>query len=264
MERATDFYMRGFTARHYRDIRSLLEEYSGARHGANFFTKQDDIIYDILDWSLEVRSSISRFEGTNTVVFDDGTRADVDAIVWCTGYQPELPFLDEAFRDAGTGQSSGGFFDGQTLYKHVFHPRLGDSLAFIGFARPQIGAMPPIAELQARWFGAVLSGESALPGSSAMEEEAVADRSKFEAEKIFSGRLRSSVDFAKYTSDVAQKAGCYPDVGFQLLFSDPLLWQAFWLGPVLPQSYRIADAGARGETARAKMKEIYRTFLTRG
>merc|ERR1719456_1279099 len=103
MDRATDFYMRGFTAKHYRDVRSLLEEYSGARHGSNFFTKTDDIIYDILDRSLEVRPGIAAFEGKNTVVFDDGSRADADMVVWCTGYQPKLPFLEEALKDAGVG-----------------------------------------------------------------------------------------------------------------------------------------------------------------
>jgi len=263
-QRATWYRMQGYTTWHYQQVRSLLEEYSGARHTQNFLTKSDDFIYNLLDRSLELRPAIKGYEGTETVVFEDGSRADVDIVVWCSGYQPIVPFLSELLESEGVAVSSDGKgrVDGQELYKNVFHPKLGDSLAFIGFARPQLGAMPPIAELQGRWLGAVLQGKATLPSSEEMTGEIAEDTEKYGA-KIFSGRLRNTVDFVKYTADVAQRAGCYPDMGITKIFSDFDLWWAFWFGPAVPQSYRIADEGEKGSEARSYLKSIYLTFFTR-
>lgn len=263
--RAAWFRMQGYTTWHYQQVRSLLEEYSGARHTQNFLTKSDDFIYNLLDRSLELRPAVAGYEGKETVVFEDGSRADVDVVVWCSGYQPRVPFLSELLNGEGDkcgSSASEGHVDGQELYKNVFHPTLGDTLAFIGFARPQLGAMPPIAELQGRWFGAVLRGEVQLPNAEKMAAEIVEDTAAYSA-KIFSQRLRSTVDFVKYTSDIALRAGCYPDMGIAKMLTDFELWWAFWFGPAVPQSYRIADQGEKGSEARAYLKSIYLTFFTR-
>lgn len=268
--KAAEYRLRGFGMRHYSQVRAVLEEYSGAAHGSNFFTKSDDFIYDLLDRSLEVRPGIASYDEAHTVRFEDGSHAEADVIVWCTGYQPRVPFLSSLLRADAAGSPShtlsssveDAFLDGQELFKHVFHPGLDSSVAFIGFARPQLGAMPPIAELQARWFGAVLSGEVRLPSKEDMLAEMETDSSRYEC-KVFSERLRSSVDFAGYTTEVAKRAGCYPDMGVRTLIQEPLLWRAFWLGPVLPQVYRIGEAGQRGADARQRVVATYQTFFTR-
>jgi hypothetical protein len=263
-QRASLFRMRGYTTRHYQEVRSLLEEYSGARHSQNFLTKSDDFIYNLLDHSLELRPAVTAYQGTNSVVFADGSCTEADVVVWCTGYQPRIPFLSNVLTDQSSSRQNepSDWLDGQDLFKNVFHPSLGNSLAFIGFARPQLGAMPPIAELQSRWFGAVLDGESVLPNESDMQKEMLVDQGRY-GEKIFAGRLRSSVDFGKYTAEIAQRAGCYPDVGFSTLFKDYALWRAFWLGPVIPQAYRVGDTGERGAEARRRLVEVYETFFSR-
>merc|ERR1712228_853188 len=122
----------------------------------------------------------------------------------------------------------------------------------------QLGAMPPIAELQARWFGAILCGNAELPMLEEMDVQIASDRQRYES-KVYSERLRFTVDFVDYTSDVARLAGCYPSVGLMKLFTDFALWRAFWFGPVLPQAYRIDDGGARAAVARKRLVELYRT-----
>lgn len=258
--RAVEYRMQGYTLRHYQQIRSLLEEYSGARHTQNFLTKSDDFIYNLMDHSLELRPGIKGYEGTNTVIFEDESKTEADLVVWCTGYQPQVPFLQHLL--PASSPDGRDRFDGTALFKNVFNPEIGESLAFIGFARPQLGAMPPIAELQARWFGAVLSGQAELPSKDTMEAEIITDRVQYE-NKVFAERMRSTVDFGRYTADIAKRAGCYPDVGMRTFFQDFSLWQAFWFGPVLPQSYRLDDGGGRGEAARARLKMTYQTFFTR-
>jgi dimethylaniline monooxygenase (N-oxide forming) len=74
-------------------------------------------------------------------------------VVLCTGFRTHLPFY-----------TANPKLDGRDLYKNVFLP--GESaLAFIGFARPNVGALPPVAELQARWFAGVVAGKLHLPNA---------------------------------------------------------------------------------------------------
>lgn len=254
MARAADFRMRGFTEAHYREVRSLLEEYSGAQHCSNFLTKSDDFIYDILDARLEVRPGIKYFQ-ERSVVFDDGSAVEADLVVFCTGYEPHLPFLSPQLH-LPCGPT--GVLDPTGLYKRVFPPAL-QGIGFIGFARPQLGAMPPIAELQARWFAAVLAGDAQLPELEQMQAAISAESEAYNT-KVFAGRLRASVNFGLYTAELAQHAGCYPDIGFSTFFSDNALWRAFWLGPCLPQAFRIGDASERGERARSYLKRTYEAF----
>mmetsp|Transcript_9517 Transcript_9517/g.13970 ORF Transcript_9517/g.13970 Transcript_9517/m.13970 type:complete len:124 (+) Transcript_9517:170-541(+) len=121
--------------------------------------------------------------------------------------------------------------------------------------------MPPLAELQARWLAAVLVGKAQLPTKTAMQAEIDADESRYN-NKVFADRMRSTVDFGKYTADIARRAGCYPEMGLTRMMSDFPLWLAFWFGPVLPQSYRVDDDGKRGEDARWRVKETYKTFFS--
>ena len=44
-------------------------------------------------------------------------------------------------------------------YKHIFHPEIGHTLCFLGFARPTGGGVPATAELGARYFVALLKGD---------------------------------------------------------------------------------------------------------
>jgi hypothetical protein len=70
-----------------------------------------------------------------------------DRMILATGYKPSWPFLQDAPRH---------------LYKLVFAPE-DPTLAFVGFARPVLGSIPSLGEVQARWVATVLSGRVALP-----------------------------------------------------------------------------------------------------
>ena len=49
---------------------------------------------------LEVKPILERVEG-NTVFFSDGTQADVDCIILCTGYKHSYPFIKNSLRYVG-------------------------------------------------------------------------------------------------------------------------------------------------------------------
>lgn len=82
----------------------------------------------------------------------------VDTIVLATGYNYDFPYLPSNSMYK-TGHRMG-------LYKHVFPPTLEHpTLAVVGFIHG-LGAIMPLAEMQARWVTRVFKGEAVchLPG----------------------------------------------------------------------------------------------------
>ena len=54
------------------------------------------------------------------------------------------------------------------LYKNVFCPDIGHTVAFIGFVEPASGAVLPMSEIQSRWFAELTQGNISLPGQNVM------------------------------------------------------------------------------------------------
>jgi dimethylaniline monooxygenase (N-oxide forming) len=92
------------------------------------------------------------------VRFVDGTVEPIDALVFATGYALAFPFLDPALSPVTP--------DGLDLYRVIAHPDCRN-LFFIGICRAT-GAIPPLAEMQARWATGVLQGRVGLPSSDQM------------------------------------------------------------------------------------------------
>ncbi|CAJ0943065.1 unnamed protein product [Ranitomeya imitator] len=118
------------------------------------FRQKPPIINDylpshILQGSIKVKPSIKSFSETS-VIFEDGTEADVDEVIFATGYNSTFPFLDDDILKLNNNDIS--------LYKYVFPMYLGKpTLAFLGLIQP-LGAIMPTAELQARWATRVFRG----------------------------------------------------------------------------------------------------------
>ncbi|KAK3286156.1 hypothetical protein CYMTET_6275 [Cymbomonas tetramitiformis] len=132
-------------------------------HGFVIFgTKNESFVKAMIYSGLELKPSITKFEGQN-VHFEDGTVFEnCDAVVLNTGYRMFFPFLE------GVVPEFCGCPDVRSLYKHSFHPDLGTDIMFSGFARPGFGALPPCSEMQARYISMLLSGERTLPPKDVM------------------------------------------------------------------------------------------------
>lgn len=102
---------------------------------------------------MRVKPNIQEFTETSAI-FEDGTREDIDAVVFATGYSFSFPFLEGCVK----------VVENQIpLYKFVFPPDLEKpTLAFIGLIQP-LGAIMPISELQCRWATRVFKGKSGKP-----------------------------------------------------------------------------------------------------
>src|SRR4051794_35275563 len=104
-----------------------------------------DYLAQVRDGSIVCRPAIASIEG-RTVTFTDGSVETVDAIICATGYDVDIPYLNELGADLA-------------LYQRTFSPNL-PGLGVIGQFLAQ-GPYFPLLELQARWIAAVWSGEAA-------------------------------------------------------------------------------------------------------
>jgi hypothetical protein len=157
-------------------------------------TVSDTILTRLAHGAVIPKPNLSRFEGSE-VVFEDGTRASVDVVVYCTGYRISFPFFDEDLVSAPDNRIS--------LYKRVFHPSL-PNLAFIGLVQP-LGAIMPIAEEQGRLVADKLTGRYALPPAAEMQASIAADDAAVRSRYIGSKRHTIQVDFEVYLHELRQE-----------------------------------------------------------
>ncbi|KAJ3599792.1 hypothetical protein NHX12_033747 [Muraenolepis orangiensis] len=135
------------------------------RHG--FFERiplvNDELPSRILSGRVQMRPNVQEFIGSS-VVFEDGSVLDkVDVVVFATGYNYSFPFLPPDLQ-AKSGHRL-------RLYRHIFPPGLSPpTLAVVGFISA-LGAINPLAEMQARWATRVFKGLTALPTQELMLQD---------------------------------------------------------------------------------------------
>ncbi len=123
-------------------------------------TISDEILSRIRHGAVTPRPGIDHLDGRR-VVFTDGTSEEADAIVYCTGYRMDFPFLPQ-----GCPVGPGGSVE---LYRRIVAPgRPG--LYFVGLVRP-MGAITRLVEGQTHWVARIIDGEVTLPDADAMREE---------------------------------------------------------------------------------------------
>ncbi|WP_428307031.1 flavin-containing monooxygenase [Lacipirellula sp.] len=100
---------------------------------------------------LALRPDIARFNGSR-VEFVDGSAAEIDLVVYATGYRVNIPFID---REQLNWQG-----DAPRLFMNVFHPER-DDLFCIGLIQPdsgQFGLVDYQSQLVARYLQAIDRG----------------------------------------------------------------------------------------------------------
>lgn len=136
---------------------------------------------------IKVKSNIERLDG-DSVVFTDGSREQIDVIVYCTGYKISFPFLAPEVFEAKDNKVD--------LYQRVVPPAQ-KGLYFIGLIQP-LGAIMPLAEAQCDWVAELIDGEGALPDRLTMTREIALEQTKMGRRFINSKRHTVEVDFDPY------------------------------------------------------------------
>eukprot|EP00931_Biecheleriopsis_adriatica_P060950 TRINITY_DN3661_c0_g2_i1.p1 TRINITY_DN3661_c0_g2~~TRINITY_DN3661_c0_g2_i1.p1 ORF type:complete len:585 (-),score=94.66 TRINITY_DN3661_c0_g2_i1:164-1918(-) len=220
-------------------------------HGQKFACKNVTFVKQVVDGRIQTNDSgIVRIDG-GFVVFGSGARVKCDCLVMCTGYRDVFPFLKG---NVGRSTTPLAVPEGNVrrLYKHIFHPDVGASLAFIGFVRPTTGGIPPCAEMAARYFALVLSGQRQLPRN-------LAELTRAECEldtKYYrlSPDVKTLVGYKDWMDSMAELVGC--EVKLMRYVLRPRLFVRLCLGSLLPSQYRLRGPGKLPELSMATILSV--------
>lgn len=140
------------------------------------------------------KGGIERLDG-DSVVFTDGSREKVDAIVWATGYNVTFPFLKQ--KELMPQENT------FPLYKRMVKPGF-ENMFFLGLAQP-LPTLVNFAEQQSKLVAAALTGEYAFPDAAEMDRVTMADEKEHLGHFYDSPRHRMQVDFGVYVADLLKE-----------------------------------------------------------
>lgn len=206
-------------------------------------TINDALANRVLSGRLVVKGDLEEVTDTGVRFRGEAEDTKVDDIVLATGYDIKFPFLNDSLLKVEGNRLQ--------LFKYVFPAHLArpETLSFLGYIQP-LGAINPIAEIQARWVVQVLLGNSQLPS----KEEMLSDVERTESEQrrryVHSARHTIQVDYMAYTRDVARRIGADPSLGSVLLRQPALFW-ALLTGPQVPYIFRLQGPHAWHGAAQA-------------
>lgn len=142
---------------------------------------------------IVIRPAIARLDGDG-VVFADGRREQVDAIITATGYNIDFPFLSA--EDARVTDNH------IPLYKRMVQadPAL-HGLWFMGLAQT-LPTLVNLAEQQSKLLVAYLAGDYALPDPETMRRTIAAEEQRYQGHYYKSRRHTMQVNFEPYVADL--------------------------------------------------------------
>jgi cation diffusion facilitator CzcD-associated flavoprotein CzcO len=182
----------------YRRVVGRMEDYGLPKPDHDLFeshgTVSDEFPSRVAAGDIQIRTTIERLDGDG-VVFSDGRREQVDVIVWATGYNVSLPFMDKSLLSVDDNRLP--------LFRRMFRPGL-DGLIFIGLLQSTVTIFT-IAERQSRLAAAYLAGDYALPGIEEMERVIVQDEARHNGRYYQSARHTMQVDQEAYYWDLERE-----------------------------------------------------------
>jgi len=220
-------------------------------HGQKFACKNATFLDNLAQGKIGLNvSGIERLEG-EWVYFKDGSKVRCDCLIMCTGYKDRFPFLKGTLDEEGTPLAvpEGNV---RRLYKHIFHPSIGKSMAWIGFVRPSTGGIPACAEMAARYFALLLAGQKELPGNIATLT--TKDHDLDTRFYRLSPDVKTLVGYKDWMDSMAELVGCEVRLWRYLL--RPKLFVRLCLGSVLPSQYRLHGPCALPELASATVLSV--------
>ncbi|MBS1881046.1 MAG: NAD(P)-binding domain-containing protein [Actinobacteria bacterium] len=144
---------------------------------------------------ISAKPNIERYEGGRSVRFVDGSREEIDLVVYCTGYKITFPFFDPAVFSAPDNR--------MPLYRRVASVER-PGLYFVGFIQP-LGPIMPLAEAQSEWIADLLADRASLPAKARMLEEIEAEEGRQRKRFVASKRHTVEVDFYPYLREIRRE-----------------------------------------------------------
>ena len=210
---------------------SGVPEWQTERPFQGAFLNKNATLVDL--WRLgqvRARRGVASASGPR-VRFVDGREEDFDVVVLCTGFVTVFPFLPAPYATRPVD--------------HHLKLCLADdpTLSFVGFARPLVGSIPGIAELQARCVAALAAGRIATPTHAA---RTVAEDQAYARRRFADARIPGLVDMNRYVEELAVWLGVWPR--WSAVFRrSPALWWSAVNAPHNGALFRINEALDAGD-----------------
>jgi hypothetical protein len=130
------------------------------------------------------------------VQFTDGSSAEVDAIIYCTGYKRVFPFFEQAFAERRQ--------DSTSRWMQIVDPEQ-PNLFFVGFTNPGCAVMP-LSEQQAIFVRDLLLDRFAAPSKEAMRQELAEAAKRMRQGEGFPAWYAQNLDCAAYVAALRRTA----------------------------------------------------------
>ncbi|TGK27919.1 NAD(P)/FAD-dependent oxidoreductase [Leptospira gomenensis] len=179
--------------------------------GAAHPTISQDILVRLGRGDVIPKPNIESYNG-NKVKFTDGTEEEIDAVIYCTGYNVKFPFFREGLISAKDNHLP--------LFHRMIKPEF-KNLFFVGLYQP-LGAIMPLAEFQGKWIAEYLTGNYRMPSVEEMNRSIEKYEAKMKKRYVTSSRHTMQVDFEDFLFDMksefkrgskrAKKSGSIPNV----------------------------------------------------
>jgi len=176
---------------------------------------------------------------------DGGVReVEADVVVLATGYKQKFPFLKNTAADEK--------MDDPLPTKHFMINPEDPRMAYIGFIRPNVGAIPPMSELQAMWW------------AEKLEDKVVEDNSNLDTEcyKLTGSRLKYGVDYGYYMFALAREINAVPSL-MHWLFRSPKVFLACCFGQAHVPIFRLQGPFASKDCEETVRGELFNVICKR-
>lgn len=171
-----------------------------------------------------------------------GRTVKPDVVVYATGYTQTFEFLSKEYPVPATVRC-----------RDVFDPS-DPTVAFIGFVRPGVGAIPPIAEMQAQLWTLILRQKIPYPLSTPQYYLLVKENA----------RIKYGVDYSSYVSTLAKDMGSAPGLGKLWWEYGTEVMLIYCFGASFPTFYRLLGPYKHEGARRIVETEIWDTIKRRG
>ena len=165
-----------------------------------------------------------------------------DCIVYCTGYKQSFYFLDPSYPTAS-----------DATIRNIVSPK-DPSISFIGFVRPGVGAIPPIAEQQAMWWTALITNQMAMP----------TDPPHYHLLAKESSRIKYGVDHSAYMSTLAKDFGGAPGLRELYMTHGLKVLLVYCFGASFVTFYRLVGPFKSNVAPSITKTELAETIMRRG
>ena len=139
---------------------------------------------------IRMKPNVATLDG-NAVAFVDGSREPIDAIIYATGYETRLSFLEPSLFRVDDGRPP-------ALYRRIVHTE-HPGLFFTGLVQP-VGATIALVEVQGRWIVGAIAGRIDLPDRAGMMAEVDTHRARVASQYVDAARHTLEVDARSYTA----------------------------------------------------------------